>query len=111
MVAISTDELKAILQVPERLRPERIASLRNLCAGVEIGYANVGKWHYFFLAGEIGARSFERGELGRFIETTDDFEAVYGSKKADELYESRTYRGVFATGLEPKKKRVSKRKK
>jgi len=107
LVAMSNEELKTILKVQERLRPERIAALRELCSDEGIGYATIDKSHYFFLNDGIGARLFQGDELAQFVKTVDDFESVYGSKKADELYESRTYSGIH-TGSKNRKKRSSR---
>jgi hypothetical protein len=94
LLRMESDELKKVLSVQQRLRPERIKVLRDLCSGVGIGYATIGGLHYFFLEEFLSPRRFEGKELAQFLETVDDFDAVYGSKKADEMYAARDYRGI-----------------
>lgn len=104
-VTVRLDELKAILNIPARLRPERIERLRELCAAQDIGYAIIGTDHIFF---KISGRRFEGGvELERFIQTVDEFEGLYGSEKAEEVYASQSYPGIHTSA--PSKARKSAR--
>jgi hypothetical protein len=94
MVVFQPDELKEVLNIPERLRAERIEKLRKLCADQDIGYAIVEGEHVFFKG--LSPRRFEGKELEQFVKSVDEFEEVYGSRKADDMYEERNFHGVFS---------------
>ncbi|MGD9739287.1 MAG: hypothetical protein AB7O56_08455 [Bauldia sp.] len=93
VIVMTSEELKAVLNIPERLRPERISKIRTLCAAQEIGYAVIGNDHIFFKG--LSPRRFERGELDSFVRSVDEFEDVYGSKKAEDMYRLGAYHGIF----------------
>ena len=88
ILTVSRSDFAKILKV-KRLWAEHIEAARAACAEEGIGVANLGSTFAFFELNEVKTKQLKVADA---ISITDKFEKVYGSKAADEMWESGTYR-------------------
>jgi hypothetical protein len=88
ILTVSRSDLAKILQV-QKLWPNHIEVVRAASAEQGVGTANLGSTIAFFDVHETKTKPLK---VNDGISITDRFEKVYGSRAADEMWESGEYR-------------------
>ncbi len=90
ILTISRSDLAKILSV-QKLWPNHVETIRGAAAQYGIGTANLGGTFVFFDLERVKGKPLKVGDA---VSITDRFEKVYGSKAADEMWESGEYRST-----------------